>query len=197
MKKIIFDVGANDGSSCLHLQNENSKIFAFEPTPYLLNKYLYQYQNENYVVIDKAVSNFNGKAIFKIAGQHDWGCSSLNTFNDNLSETWKGRTDFVVTEEIEVDVITLEKFIIDNDINTIDWLHIDTQGSDLNVLKGLKDKISIVVAGVIEAPADESVKLYKEQALKEESIDFLIKNGFKINSMEYQMNEYNIYFSRS
>jgi FkbM family methyltransferase len=197
MKKIIFDVGANDGSSCLHLQNENSKIFAFEPTPYLLNKYLYQYQNENYVVIDKAVSNFNGKAIFKIAGQHDWGCSSLNTFSDNLSETWKGRTDFLVTEEIEVDVITLEKFIIDNDINTIDWLHIDTQGSDLNVLKGLKDKISIVVAGVIEAPADESVKLYKEQPSKEESIDFLIKNGFKVNSMEYQMNEYNIYFSRS
>lgn len=190
-------MGANDGSSCLHLQNKNSKIFAFEPTPYLLNKYLYQYQNENYVVIDKAVSNFNGKAAFKIAGQHDWGCSSLNTFNDNLSETWKCRTDFLVTEEIEVDVITLEKFIIDNDINTIDWLHIDTQGSDLNVLKGLKDKISIVVAGVIEAPADESVKLYKEQPSKEESIDFLIKNKFKVNSMEYQMNEYNIYFSRS
>jgi hypothetical protein len=45
-------------------------------------------------------------------------------------------------------------------------------------------------------PADVHLKLYKEQPSKEESIEFLNSNGFKIKSMEYQMNEYNIYFHR-
>lgn len=196
--KIIFDVGANDGSSFKHLQNEDVKIYAFEPTPFLLERCLYPMTSEKFVVIGKAVSDFNGTAKFNIAGQHDWGCSSLNHFNDGLDKTWAGRTDFVVTEEIEVQVITLKKFIEENNIELIDWLHIDTQGSDLSVLKGLGDKISIVMGGQVEAPANDEVKLYKEQPSKEDTIEFLLSNGFTLTRIEENgcSNEYNIYFSR-
>lgn len=194
MNQIIFDVGANTGSSCYHYTRNGDIVYAFEPTPFLIDNYLTPKKASNYIVVPKAVSNFCGTACFKIAGHHDWGCSSLNTFSDNLIETWQGREDLFVTQEIQVDVITLKEFILQNNIPQIDVLHIDTQGSDLDVLKGLEEYISIVRSGVIEVPADTEVKLYKEQPSKEESINFLESHGFKIKSMEYQMNEYNVYF---
>lgn len=194
--KTIFDVGANDGSSCYHFSVNGDLVYAFEPTPFLLQKFLLPKQSSNYIVVPKAVSNFNGKAKFKIAGQHDWGCSSLNSFSENLNQTWIGRTDFVVTEEIDVEVIKLKSFILQEKISCIDFLHVDTQGSDLDVLLGLEEKIIIVNAGVIEAPASEEVKLYQNQYSKEQAEAFLINHGFKIDKLEYQQNEFNIFFSK-
>lgn len=196
MKKIYFDVGANDGSSLYNQSVEGALVYAFEPTPRLLRDFLYPKSSDNFIVIPKAVSDFNGKTIFHIAGQHDWGCSSLNTFNDGLERTWLGRTDFKVTEDIEVEVITLESFIEENGIPYIDFLHVDTQGSDLAVLRGLGKYISIVKAGVIEVPANKEVALYKEQHTKEEAIDFLQKNNFKITKITEQQNEENVFFER-
>jgi len=196
MKQTIFDVGANTGSSCHHYSLNGDIVYAFEPTPYLLDTYLLPKQSANYIVVPKAVSYFDGEATFNIAGHQDWGCSSLNTFSDNLNQTWGWRTDLFVTNEIQVKVIKLKSFIQEHDIKQIDILHIDTQGSDLDVLKGLEDQISIVQSGVIEVPSEVHLKLYKEQPSKEESIEFLNSNGFKIKSMEYQGNEYNIYFHR-
>ena len=45
---------------------------------------------------------------------------------------------FKYIRKVKIKVITLEKYCLDNDINSIDYLHIDTQGNDLKVLKGLK-----------------------------------------------------------
>ena len=64
-----------------------------------------------------AISNFIGKTAFHIAGQSDWGCSSLLEFSNNLDITWPGRTDFKVTETIDIEVITL-KYFIENMIQT-------------------------------------------------------------------------------
>jgi hypothetical protein len=58
-------------------------------------------------------------------------------------------------------------------------LHIDAQGNDFNVLLSLKDKISIVREGVVEAA--DKVDLYNGATNRIEYIRyFLISNGFKI-----------------
>lgn len=142
------------------------------------------------------MSDKAGKSTFNIAGQADWGCSSLLEFSDDLNESWPGRTDFKVTEQIEVEVIRLDDFVAERNIPRIDWLHIDTQGSDLNVLRSLGDKISIVQAGVIEVPQSTKVMLYKGQHTKEETIAFLENNGFTIYKTESQQNEDNLFFRR-
>ena len=82
------------------------------------------------------------------------------------------------------------------DIEEIEHLHIDAQGADLAVLKGLGEKISIVKSGVIEVPQSEEVKLYKLQHSKEEAMEFLKANGFEITSIKPQQNEDNIFFER-
>ena len=199
MQKIFFDVGANFGTSSIHLakSDPDTLVYAFEPTPELILYLKTQTFNlKNYNVVGKAVSDFDGKATFNVAGNADWGCSSLLEFSDNSKTEWPGRTDFVVTKQIEVDVIRLDNFIIQNNIDVIDYFHCDTQGSDLDVLYGLGDKIIIVKEGVIEAAAKQDI-LYKNQNTLMDCIEFLKMNNFEIisvHSNDPQFNEANIHF---
>ena len=199
---IVFDVGANDGSSTVKLaDNSDVTIYAFEPTPHLVEKLRkISEEHPNYIVVDKAVSNVKGRQSFHVAGQADWGCSSLNTFNDNLDETWPGRTDFKVTDIIDVEVIRLDEFIEQHNIPIIDYFHCDVQGKDLEVLMGLGKYIDIVRHGVIEMPTSHVKKLYKDQQyVAEDAIQWLQHHGFEItNVMQNDVfnNEVNIVFRR-
>jgi len=198
---IIFDVGANDGKTLLSLADDpNNIIYAFEPTPFLIEKLKKQTANfPNYHIIEKAVSNYNGKAKFNISGNADWGCSSLCNFNTNLNEKWPGRTDFKVTDTIFVDVIRLDKFVEENNISCIDHFHCDVQGQDLEVLMGLSSKISIIKYGVIEMPTSHDSKLYKNQKyIHIDAINYLKSYNFnilKVESNDCFDHEVNIYFS--
>lgn len=197
--KIYFDVGANDGRSMYHhTYDPNNIVYAFEPTRELAEK-LRSVTKSNYIVIEKAVADFKGTATFYISGQADWGCSSLNHFSDNLESTWPGRTDFKVTDSYQVDVITLKDFVEEHDIKEIEYLHVDVQGKDLEVLMGLGDKLNIVKAGVIEMPTSHQTKLYKDQKyIDKDAVRFLKENNFIINSVTSNdcfNNEVNIHFN--
>lgn len=199
--KVFFDIGANNGSwsSNIARQNPGFKVYAFEPTPQMCQIIKSSTAGlNNYRLIEKAVSDFNGSSEFKIAGQADWGCSSLLDFSNKSKTEWPGRTDFKVTEKILIEVIRLDGFIEQEGIKSIEYLHIDTQGSDLKVLFGMGEKISIVKKGVIEAAAKEDI-LYMGQNTQEQCVEFLNQKGFKIEgiwSNDPMGNEVNIEFSK-
>jgi FkbM family methyltransferase len=204
---IIFDVGANDGKTFLRHALDGHRVYAFEPTPKLISdikQWLHPKIFPNYKLIEKAVSIENGSAVFNIAGHYDWGCSSLLEFADNLefspwAGTWLGYTSNQnkVTERIEVETIRLDTFIEQNEnIPYISYLHIDTQGHDLAVMKSLGKYIQIVQSGCVEVPMSKNAQLYKNHHTKEEMIAFLTENGFEIKQIQQQTNEENIYFER-
>lgn len=201
--RVYFDVGANDGSSMFHhTDNPTNVVYAFEPTKNLAAKLRERGEGRsNYVVVEKAVADYSGTSTFYISGQADWGCSSLNHFSDNLPQTWPGRTDFKVTDSYEVEVITLSDYVEANNIQEIEYLHVDVQGKDLEVIMGLGDKIGIVKAGVIEMPTSHATKLYKDQKyLEADAIKFLQENNFrivKITPNDVFRNEVNIQFARN
>lgn len=206
--KAIFDVGANNGYDGLKLavDNPGMHVFAFEPTPELIaaihaNKETVERMRggaiSNYTLIEKAVSDFNGRTTFHIAGQQDWGCSSLLNFSEGLDRTWPGRTDFKVTRAIDVDVIRLEDFCAEKNITAIAYLHSDTQGADLRVLEGLGRYRACLKRGKIEAPGSRSVALYKEQHVLEDVVVAFLKWGFEIERItpnDEHCNELNIAF---
>lgn len=199
-KRILFDIGANDGSTSIPwLDDTNNIIYAFEPTPQLCQNIINRVgNNSQYNLFQYAVSDYEGVSRFNIAATHDWGTSSLLEYSDNSKIKWPDRTDFIVTEIIETKVIRLDSFIKENNIAYINYLHIDTQGSDLNVLKGLGEYISIVEEGVVEAAYKKDI-LYKNQNTINETCELLIKYGFtimKIWSNDQYDNEGNIQFKR-
>lgn len=201
MKKIIFDIGANDGKETLErVQNKDCIVYAFEPTWELLINYLwpYAYENSNLIVVPFAVDIDNGFKKFNVAGNGDWGCSSLHEFSENLESKWPGRPDFITTHSYNVPTITLYDFCNLYNIDRIDFIEIDTQGNDFNVLKSIGNKISIIQEGVVEASS--AVDLYKNVNNRIEDIrEFLIVNGFEIVSEAANDNfnaEINIHFKR-
>lgn len=200
---ILFDVGAHHGQDSLNETQHNPDVicYAFEPTPELANLLriaaVARNMKERYHVFEHAISDFDGEADFHMV-ENDTGSASLNEFEDNLSKTWPGRRDFVVRGSKKVNVYRLDTWlsIFAPEITQIDHLHIDAQGSDLAVLKGLGEKLSIVQSGVVEVPQEETLRLYKGQHTKQEAVDFLEKNGFVIDKVTSQVNEDNLFFVR-
>ena len=187
MHNIIIEVGANSGQDSIRYSKiTDSFVYAFEPVPYLANK-LVEFLDDNgitnYKLIRSAVSDTNGKSIFNISGpddSHGYACSSLNQFSDDIHQTWGGRSDFAHIDSLEVDTIRLDTFIEKEGIEEIQYLHIDAQGSDFNVLKSLGDKVGIVKEGKCEAA--NKVSLYKDVDNSVYSIiEWLNNNGFKIS----------------
>jgi len=198
--RIHFDVGANLGKWPIHFARHEPKTFVvvFEPTPELAQHIANETTNlKNFLIVKNAVSDYNGPAKFNVAADDVWGCSSLLEFSDKVKTHWpKVRRDLKTTHTINVDVIRLDRFIMEYNVPKIDYLKIDTQGCDLNVLKGCGEFLSLVKEGTMEAAAIDDV-LYKGQNTKDESIKFLNEVGFEIIGFENNDphgNEVNIYF---
>ena len=207
----IFDVGAFNGLDglILALKNPNVMVHAFEANPDLIkviktNKdKIEKYKKikiNNYKIINNAVSDQNSNLIFNIAKNPT--VSSLKEFSKNIDKTWPGYREAhcTVVKKIEVKGITLEKYCIDNEIKKINFLHIDTQGSDLQVLKGLKSKLDIVEKGALEAAVNKENSLYENNHTINETEKYLIINNFEISKIEnVDKNidkEKNIYFNK-
>jgi len=197
MKNInaIFDVGSNNGVDGINYAVFNPKctIYAFEPNPYLRSTIInnkkkvenkLNYKIQNFKLVGKAVSDFNGRGNFYIANQDL--CSSLLRYN------------FVsVKKKITVDIITLARFCKIKRINNIIYLHVDTQGNDLKVLIGLKNYRANLYRGIIETSKNIRYSRYKGSHSITKIKKYFLKWNFKITKLEpnhLNHQELNVFF---
>lgn len=149
--KTVIEVGANIGNDTEKFLNEGSVVYAFEPTPELNVTLKNRFKgNANYYPVPMAADIENGWAWFNIAGNSNWGCSSIHDFDPNIAEKWAERTDFVVTDRCRVQTMRLDTFIETYEIQVVDYLWIDAQGNDFRVLQSLGEKVNIVLSGQCE-----------------------------------------------
>mgnify|MGYP001380215183 CR=1 FL=1 len=197
-KIIVFDVGSADGEEFLNLcrNNKNLEVFAFEPLPKqfeIIKKKTNGLMNFN--IYNLAVSNYEGKSKFNTCSDINFRTSSLKKYDINVDDTWKycwnGRfKDSKISDEwkfikqIEVDVIRLDKFINENNIQLIHYLHCDTQGNDFEVIKDLI-KQKKIIEGVIECNTFDDRPLYENQ----KSVNFLEKFLKENNYFTIKKNE--------
>ncbi len=187
---IIFDVGACRGEVAL-IYNKLfpvSKIFCFEPFPQSF-KLLSSNTSElnNVTVCNKALGNFNGKTVF-----HSNRSSPTNSIFPTTEESkliWKNDVHDTLST-IEVEMETLDKFISENNINKIDILKLDVQGSEFLVLEGAREAIE---SGIIKIIFSEMITLptYQNQKSPGEFLEILRANGFML------YNFYNISLTRT
>ena len=198
-----IEIGANWGTDTEIYAQKYDKVYAFEPIKELTNNLWEKFKDyNNVIIIPFAIDLTNGFKDFNVSNAYDWGCSSLFEFSDNLKEDWAPdsefyRGDFVHHYSYKVPTITLYDFVTLYNINQIDFLHIDAQGNDLNVLKSLKDKLNIVQSGVMECNC--KMDLYKNTSNRlEDSIEFLTSNNFAITkgNIQSEGNEINLEFKQ-
>jgi hypothetical protein len=95
--------------------------------------------------------------------------------------------------KIEVNVVRMDTFLMENNIQIIDYLHCDAQGEDLKILKSFGNFISIIKKGKIEVTLKDELFSNTSNHI-DDVVHFLNTNEFEIiNWREIDMNRKDIY----
>lgn len=185
-KSIIFDVGANKGQSIKRFKKiyKDSVIHSFEPGGIECDKIKSKYGNDKNVFINNVgVGEKKESLEFNINAN-----TTHSSFKQLLENTtWiKKRSKvqnikddkYTVSKEIK-QIISLDDYALENKINLIDVLKIDTQGYEDKVIAGAKNlikgnKIKIIQIEIIFSEIYENpLNIYDIEK-------FLIPNGYKL-----------------
>lgn len=129
---IVFDVGANEGTFLNYFSDSQLKkveYHAFEPNEKLHSSIQSHLKDKNSIELKLNKSGVGDKeeaVIFNISQKHV--CSSLYKVND-------------INEHIKINIVRLDKYCSQNNIEYIDLLKIDTEGNDYAVLHGAEELI--------------------------------------------------------
>jgi hypothetical protein len=196
--KIRIDVGANDGGvSIPWLSDPNVIVYAFEPEPDVYKKLLQNSGgNPRYHCINKAVSSSEG--IFDFYVSIDPSCSSLLPYTEEGLRRWlcPSQRSLGVKQIIKVEAVSLKNFMEGYQISSVDYLKVDAQGHDLDVLKSAGDRLKSVRELVFEVQTTEGFELYKGSSKLPACLQYMKDMGFALVRVEeYTRNqELNCFF---
>lgn len=133
----VLDVGAYFGIYTLLASltvGTNGKVIAFEPSPAQMRKlrlHLMLNRCRNVRVANMALSSTEGESRFFMVTGRSAGLSSLRSPNVD-----------VPTRSIRVPVMTLDGYLQRNSLSVIDFMKIDVEGGELDLLKGAVDLLN-------------------------------------------------------
>ena len=186
---VFIDVGAHKGET-IRLFNDNfeiNKSYSFEASPLTfkilqkkLDKIKRKYNKTQIFLENLALGSENKKIYLKHLNESS--SSTIKSINSN-SKYFKKKFFFLnkynkknFYKEIEVEQILLEEFAKKNKINEIDFIKIDTEGYELEVLKGSENILNKVNFVLFEHHYDDMI--VKNYFFSDIHL-FLLKNNFK------------------
>ena len=186
--KILVDIGAHKGES-IKLFSKNfiiKKIISFEASPInfeFLKKKIDENKQE-YNNIEIVLENIALGAENKIIEFNQFNESSSSTIKDINKESKYYKRKFRLInflnnkktfQKIKIKVLKLKDYIEKNNIKKIDFIKIDTEGYEFEILLGLENKIKLVDIIMFEHHYDNMIK----KGYTFENINkLLIKNNF-------------------
>ncbi len=184
----IIDIGASEGLFTTYVATRRSRggkgqavrVLAVEPIPRVAAKIKLR---PNVSVLIKAVLPnsqipVSGKVLLNIFKNDE--LSSIHPINANINkDVWINHlAGTALSEIIEVPAITLEALIISNNLLRVDFLKIDTQGSDLDVLESAGSMLDRIKAVVIELPYSSEYSIYASEVTLIDAIQKAKELGF-------------------
>ena len=126
----VIDCGANIGLFSVYAASKRCKVYAFEP--YLptieMLEYNQQLYQDNITIIPAAVSNYIGSSTLYVNSK-DYGSNSLYILPHA----------FVRGEDTKVEVITLDAFAEKEKIKKINFIKVDIEGAEANMIDGASE----------------------------------------------------------
>ncbi len=201
--KIIFDIGCYSGAFTKNIlkedrkKNQVSNFYLFDPNPNVSDYLKKLLENKKIKYYEIALDNSNETKQFYLNKFFESSGSSLNSITIDDKKWMISRKIFMQIfqpfkklksfEKINVVTQTIDSFCIEKNISNIDILKIDTEGNELNVLKGAKNlleknKINIIYVEIIESKLNYDIK-------KKKVIEFLKKNNFNLKK-SYKINSF-------
>jgi FkbM family methyltransferase len=198
--RTFFDVGANDGRTSLKAakQFSEARVFAFEPHP------------ETFLILTEAIKDHKAIDPVQTALGAEAGNRVMHTYERSLINSLVPNARFPVrfglqSSPITVECSTVDLFCAERKIEKIDVLKIDTEGFDLEVLKGAaamleRGAVSFVyfefndiqpdenLAGGALAPIDEFLRRYQYRFIASYN-DYVLTDGdlFAVSNALYAL----------
>jgi FkbM family methyltransferase len=131
--EVFFDVGAHGGDTTIRARHNfvNCRIIAFEPHP------------KTFRQLSENTTKIPNVELFNLALGSASGEKTMFEYNESKTNSLLPNAQFAVRfreknviGQIQVDCLTLDEFCSESSIRKIDVLKIDTEGFDLEVLKG-------------------------------------------------------------
>ena len=127
---IVIDAGAWIGDFSAYAANSNAYTYAFEPV-----KDTYEWLcktanlNKNIIPIKKGLGRINEKINISINGKESGSLGNSVVFEHE-------------TKGEEVEIITLDTFVKDNQLNRVDFIKADIEGAERDMLLGAKETLA-------------------------------------------------------
>lgn len=175
--KNIFDIGSLNGIESVKFTEklQNISVYTFEPNQESYNNVLISTEGINNISVHKlAVSDFNGTSDFFITYEN-MGGSSL------LEPKLLNKTGYQICKT-EVDVVKLSDWCPSNNVKSVDLMWMDTQGSELNIFKGMGDLLHGVKGVYVES---SNIPYYHGAANKVDVIQYLSDYGLYLVHESY------------
>lgn len=134
---VVIDVGANIGNYSKRVLeiNKSLTVYAFEPHPATFEKLSKTIQFNNFHAINAAVGDSEGViSLYDYEGVN--GSEHASMYRKVIENIHNAKAS-----EYRVRVCSLSKFVKKYNIQKIALLKIDTEGSELNVLRGVTELI--------------------------------------------------------
>ncbi len=144
-KIILMDIGAS-GESHRPFQtlSEFSTLIEFEPDSRDID---YAKINDNKLIIPSVITDDEGVNEVTLFLTHSPHCSSTLEPEIEFVMEWAYGESFQVESSVQVPATTINKCLEEHDIKQLNWLKIDSQGTDGRILKSISPELmsSLVV----------------------------------------------------
>lgn len=172
----VFEIGANYAQDAEYLRQrfciDETDVYIFEPHPQIIAEVKKMYK---FNAIDLAVSNVNGKTVFHaidVKG-NEYQNSGISSLRDGLTTN---KSNFI---DVDVELIRMDNFMSINKIRSIDFLKLDVEGMNYEVLEGFGERLSDVK--IIQTEG-EYLQYWEGQKLYADIEELLLKHDFKLVS---------------
>jgi FkbM family methyltransferase len=149
----------------------------------------------NYVVLPFAISGHDGSAELQLNAYEQ--SSSLLPPDPAGVKSWITEQHFEVVASVTVPTMRLDTFINAAGLRSIDFLKVDAQGLDLEVVKSAGDRLTDIAKVQLEATT-ASYRQYEGAPGKSVIVDYMESRGFRLTAEESQSHgqEANLTFLR-
>lgn len=140
----VIDVGANVGGYTVRAAHAGARVLSLEPNP------------QTFAVLQKCVglNGWTNVELRQIAAGRVGGASTLY-----LPEVFSGRASLVhdfKSHSVQVNVDSLDNVVKSSGLTRVDWLKIDVEGSEIDVLEGARATLRRTKRIIIEVePVNE------------------------------------------
>jgi FkbM family methyltransferase len=206
----IVDVGANKGDFSVHAlaRSKENVVYAIEPNLPECAEILQNLQDkhpDNFIFFPKALSKISGTA--NLYSPDVMGGQIASLLRVNQSGAWNPTvTDRIALEKkvesIEVETSTVAEFLDSSGLIEIDFLKIDVQGSDLDILEDFLKLARVNVAAIeIEISSIPELRHYQDSTNDiQRLVEILNQFDFKVIRMmpgSGDCREYNVFVAKS